>query len=64
MSETDTKIARIPRDTKARREGYLAGRRGRTGAANPYRGDSRAAREWLMGLLDGRARRLKTVEGG
>ena len=58
MSDTDTKIVRIPRDTEARREGYLAGRRGGTGAANPYKGDSRAARDWLMGLLDGRARQL------
>ena len=61
MSETDTKIARIPRDTKARREGYLAGRRGRAATDNPYRRDSQAALEWLMGLVDGRGRRLKAV---
>ena len=58
MPGLDTKSGRIPRDTKARREGYLAGRRGSTGAVNPYKGDSRAARDWLMGLLDGRTRQL------
>ena len=50
--------------TQARHEGYLAGRRGRTGAANPYDGDTRQARAWLMGLLDGRTKRLTLVEGG
>ena len=61
MSDTDTKFIRIPRDRRARREGYLAGRHGHTGADNPYSGDTRAAREWLMGLLDGRARQLFVV---
>jgi hypothetical protein len=50
MSDANTNVARIPRDTKARHEGYLAGRRGLTGADNPYLGDSRAAQDWLMGL--------------
>ena len=58
MSDADIKVVRIPRDTKARREGYLAGRHGLTADANPYDGDSRAARDWLMGLLDGRTRQL------
>jgi len=61
MSDTYTKIPRIPRDTKARHEGYLAGRYGHTGADNPYIGDTRASREWLMGLLDGRTRQLFVV---
>ena len=64
MPDTDTKVVRIPRETKARREGYLAGRHGLTGDANPYRGDSRAARDWLMGLLDGRTKRLEIVVTG
>jgi len=63
-ADADTKIVRIPRDTKARCEGYLAGRRGLTGEANPYKGDSRAARDWVMGLLDGRTRRLEVVATG
>jgi hypothetical protein len=64
MSDTDTKVVRIPRETKARREGYLAGRHGLTAGANPYDGDSRAARDWLMGLLDGRTKRLEIVATG
>jgi hypothetical protein len=63
MSDANTNVTRIPRDTKARHESYLAERRGLTGADNPYPGDSRAARDWLMGLLDGRARRLNIVDG-
>ena len=58
MSDPDTKVIRIPRDTKARREGYLAGRRGCTGKDNPYQGDTRESRDWVMGLLDGRCRQL------
>ena len=64
MSDTDTKVVRIPRDTKARREGYLAGRHGLTADVNPYHGDSRAARDWLIGLLDGRSKRLEIVATG
>jgi ribosome modulation factor len=54
-------ISRIPRDTKARREGYFAGRRGRSATDNPYQRDSKAALEWLVGLTDGCGRRLKTA---
>ena len=64
MPDTDTKVVRIPRETKSRREGYLAGRHGLTGDANPYRRDSRSARDWLMGLLDGRTKRLEIVVTG
>jgi ribosome modulation factor len=46
---------------EAHRKGYLAGRRGRTGADNPYECDSREARAWIMGLLDGRSRQLTLV---
>jgi len=41
------------RPTRYRR-GYLAGRRGCTGADNPYESDSHDARAWITGLLDGR----------
>jgi ribosome modulation factor len=62
MSDRDTKIVRIPRDTKARREGYFAGRRGRSDADNPYNAETRRAREWTSGLLDGRTKRLALVQ--
>ena len=47
---------------EAHRKGYLAGRRGRTGADNPYECGSREARAWIMGLLDGRSRQLTIVQ--
>ena len=61
MLEPETNRGRIPRDTEARREGYLAGRRGRPPTDNPYRRESRLALEWLIGLRDGRSRRLTMV---
>jgi hypothetical protein len=61
MSDSDTKSARSRRHAEAYRKGYLAGRRGCTGADNPYENDSREARAWVMGLLDGRQRQLTVV---
>jgi ribosome modulation factor len=61
MSDRDAKVVRIPRDTKARREGYFAGRRGRNDADNPYNAETRRARDWTRGLLDGRQRQLTIV---
>ena len=58
MSGTDANVVPFLRDSNARREGYLAGRRGCTGADNPYRGETREACAWLMGMLDGRGRQL------
>jgi hypothetical protein len=57
-------VAEVAEDSKARREGYLAGRRGCTGADNPYKGETRKACSWLMGMLEGRAKRLKVVAIG
>ena len=62
MSDAD--VIPIFRDSKARREGYLAGRRGCTGADNPYKGETREACAWLMGMLDGSMKRLKIVAIG
>jgi len=59
MSSTDEK-AQLHRE--AYRKGYLAGRRGCTGDDNPYENDSREARAWIMGLLDGRQRQLTVVQ--
>jgi hypothetical protein len=58
MIEAENK-AQLHRE--AYRKGYLAGRRGCTGADNPYENDSRDARAWIMGLLDGRQRQLTVV---
>jgi hypothetical protein len=58
MSNTDKK-AEVRRE--AYRKGYLARRRGCTGADNPYENNSRKARAWIMGLLDGRQRQLTVV---
>ena len=57
---TDTKFIYIPHDD-AYRKGYLAGRRGCTGADNPYEEDSREAQAWIVGLLVGRRRQLTVV---
>jgi hypothetical protein len=64
MSHSDTKVPRTRRHAEAYRKGYLAGRRGYTGADNPYEHDSREARAWTMGLLDGRTKRLTVVQNG
>jgi hypothetical protein len=61
MSDGDTKADRSRCHAEAYRKGYLAGRRGCTDADNPYEGDSREARAWLMGLLDGRMHQLTVV---
>ena len=59
MSNTDKNINLC---SEAHRKGYLAGRRGCTGADNPYECDSREARAWIMGLLNGRSRQLTLVQ--
>jgi hypothetical protein len=61
MSNDNAKVALNPHYDEAHRKGYLAGRRGCTGADNPYENDSREARAWIMGLLDGRTRQLTVV---
>jgi ribosome modulation factor len=58
---SDTRIARARRNIEAYSKGYRAGRRGRTDAENPYENDSREARAWIMGLLDGRQHQLTVV---
>ena len=63
-SMSDADVLPIFRDSKARRDGYLAGRRGGTGADNPFKGETREACAWLMGMLEGRAKRLKVVAIG
>ena len=55
---SDANVLPIFRNSKARREGYLAGRRGSTGADNPYKGETREACAWLTGMLDGRGLQL------
>lgn len=42
-------------------EGYRAGRRGCSGAHNPYRPGSHRARAWSMGLSEGRTKQLTLV---
>jgi len=58
MSDAEKKAEIHP---DAYRNGYLAGRRGCTGADNPYENDRREARAWIMGLFDGRQRQLTVV---
>jgi len=50
-----------PRYAKAYRMGYLAGRRGCTGADNPYENGSLEAWVWIIGMFDGRTRQLTVV---
>ena len=63
MSDNTTNI-RILSSERARDEGFAAGRRGLTNAANPYQGDTDEARAWVLGLLDGRSKRLWIVGSG
>jgi hypothetical protein len=57
----EPKITHSPHEAEARRKGFFAGRRGSSGAENPYEIGSREARAWIMGLLDGRMRQLTVV---
>ena len=62
MSDPDTNVIRPSlHDVSAWQEGYRAGRRGRTGADNPYDGDCRERRAWFRGLLEGRTKQLAIV---
>ena len=61
---SDTRITRIPFDATALREGYLAGRRGITGEANPYVVGTREALAWGIGWGAGLRKQLRVVDGG
>jgi hypothetical protein len=52
----DTRITRTPLDPRALREGFLAGRRGITGEANPYQVGTHEAL-WQKKAASGRGRR-------
>ena len=60
---SDTRITRIPLDPKALREGYLAGRRGITGEANPYQVGTHEALAWGIGWVTGQKKQLRVVDG-
>ena len=60
---SDTRITRIPLDPAALREGYLAGRRGITGEANPYQGGTHEALAWGIGWVAGERKQLRVVDG-
>jgi hypothetical protein len=60
---SNTTFARIPLDAMALREGYLAGRRGLPGQANPYMVGTHEAIAWVIGLTDGRTKPLRIVAG-
>jgi hypothetical protein len=61
---SDTRIAQIPWDPTALREGYLAGRRGITGEANPYQVGTHEALAWGIGWVTGQKKQLRVVDGG
>ena len=56
-------ITRIPLDTSALRQGYLAGRRGITGEANPYQAGTHEALAWGIGWVKGEKKQLRVVDG-
>jgi hypothetical protein len=60
MSDADAKIYRTTH-AEAYRKGYMAGRRGCTSIDKPYESDSREARAWIRGLLEGRTKRLTLI---
>jgi ribosome modulation factor len=60
----DTKTIIVSATSTAWQEGYRAGRRGRIAGDNPYDGDTKQSRAWLMGLLDGRTKQLTVVPTG
>jgi hypothetical protein len=62
MSDDSATITRIPLHPKARREGYLAGRRGRKSTDNPYPFHSREAVAWEIGRGYGLRKPLRPVD--
>jgi hypothetical protein len=60
---SDASITRIPLDATALRERCLAGRRGQSDENNPYQVGTREALAWVIGLMDGRRKRLWIVHG-
>jgi hypothetical protein len=58
------KIIWAPLDATVLREGYLAGRRGIIGEANPYQAGTREALAWGIGWGTGQRKQLRLVNGG
>jgi hypothetical protein len=56
------KPRRIIHDAKAWQEGFAAGRRGLKWNLNPYAPGSDASLGWYSGLVEGRAKPLRSVE--
>ena len=52
-----------PLDPTLLREGYLAGRRGLAGEANPYMVGTREALAWGIGWAKGQEKQLHLVDG-
>ena len=52
-----------PLDPTLLRKGYLAGRRGLAGEANPYMGGTREALAWGIGWAKGQEKQLHLVDG-
>ena len=53
-----------PLDPTLLREGYLAGRRGLAGEANPYMVGTREALAWGIGWAKGQEKQLRVVDRG
>ena len=51
-----------PLDPTLLREGYLAGRRGHSGEANPYMFGTREALAWGIGWKQGQEKQLRVVD--
>ena len=58
------KITWVPLDATLLREGYLAGRRGITGEANPYQVGTREALAWDICWVKGLRKQLRVVDAG
>jgi hypothetical protein len=58
------KLPWAPLDATVLREGYLAGRRGITGEANPYPVGTDEALAWGIGWVKGLKKQLRVVDGG
>jgi hypothetical protein len=58
---TDENVSDLIQDPQAWQEGYVAGRRGLTGMANPYPAGGTQGLSWQAGLRKGRTKRLGIV---
>jgi ribosome modulation factor len=61
MTDDDTSTTRVPLNTEAWHQGYVAGRRGLMNDSNPFPIATAEALAWNLGWSAGRMKRVRVV---